>query len=199
MYYTKPVKWNREVLAYLVGVGLGDGNLSKVNGRAVRLRISCDLKYPFLITEIIAAIKYVLPESSVGLVPNSRRCVNIVSYSNYWETILGWKALLGSKFAQNARVPDWIWYKDEYVKACLKGLIETDGSIYNDRGYPMVMFTNVVKDLAMDVFEMMQWLGYKPKVYSMLPKSEFNRQRFYHVRLSRQVQDFLNLIQPVKA
>lgn len=37
MYYTKPIRWNREILAYLVGVSLGDGNLSKPNGRSVRL------------------------------------------------------------------------------------------------------------------------------------------------------------------
>lgn len=199
MYYTKPIKWNREVLAYLVGVGLGDGNLSKVNSRAVRLRISCDLKYPFLITEIIGAITYVLPKSSVSLAPTKSRCVNIVSYSNQWENILGWKAGNGSKFLQNASVPNWIWYKDEYIKACLKGLIETDGSIYYDRGYPMVMFTNIVPQLAKDVWHMMKWFGFQARIYEFTPTSVYNNQLTYHVRLSTKVQEFLNLIQPVKA
>jgi DNA-binding transcriptional regulator WhiA len=199
LYKTKPIIWNREVLAYLVGIGLGDGNLSKPNGRSVRLRVSCDLKYPFLTTEIIGALYYVLPESKVGIVERTGRCLDISSHSNYWEMILGWKANEGSKYIQNATVPEWIWCKDEYIKACLKGLIETDGSIYYDRGYPMVMFTNIVADLAKDVFQMMNWLGFQPRIYDLIPKSKFNVKRIYHVRLAKNVQEFLNLVQPLKA
>ena len=199
MYNTKPVVWNREVLSYLIGIGLGDGNLSRVNGRTVRFRVSCDLKYPLLITEIVAAIQYVFPESSVNIVPRNGNWIDITSHSKYWENILGWQAGKGSKFVQNATVPDWIWCKDEYIKACLKGLVETDGSIYLDRGYPMVMFTNIVRDLSLQVFEMMIWLGFQPRIYKIRPKSNFNSQPVYHVRLSKQVNQFLNLVQPLKA
>ena len=199
MYYTKPINWNREVLAYMVGIALGDGNLSLMNGRSVRLRVSCDLKYPFLITEILGAIYYILPESRINIVKAAGQCVNIISHSNYWESILGWKANGGSKFLQNAKVPDWIWCKDEYIKACLKGLIESDGCVYNDRGYPMVAFTNTVRDLAVNVWYMIKWLGFAPRIYSVMPKSKFNTQRRYNVRLSKNVQEFLYLIQPVKA
>ncbi len=198
MYYTKPIRWNREVLAYLVGVGLGDGNLSKPNGRTVRLRISCDLKYPFLITEIIAALKYILPESSIDLV-SRKGCLDISCYSNYLEGIMGWKAKGGSKFVQSARVPDWIWCKDEYIRVCLKGLIETDGCIYVDRGYTMVAFTNIVKELAVDVYQMMEWFGFNPHIYHFMPRSKFNSQRRFQVRLSKNVQEFLNIVQLVKA
>lgn len=31
--------------AYIIGVAIGDGNLSNSNGRAVRLRVTCDNKY----------------------------------------------------------------------------------------------------------------------------------------------------------
>jgi hypothetical protein len=199
MYKTKPMVWNREVLAYLVGIALGDGNLSNLNGRCVRLRISCDLQYPFLITQIIAALQYVLPESAVNIVNKRTRCLDLCSYSVYWEDILGWKASKGSKFAQSASVPKWIWYKDEYIIACLKGLLETDGSIYNDRGYPMVMFANIVPDLAKNVFHMMKWLGFRPRIYNFIPTTKFNSQRLYHVRLSSKVPQFLGLVQPLKA
>ncbi len=199
MYNTKPIVWNREVLAYLIGIGLGDGNLSKPNGRTVRLRVSCDLKYPFLITEIIAAIQYVLPESKVGVVERPGQWIDISSHSNYWEGILGWKVGQGPKHEQNVRIPDWIWCQERYVKACLRGLIETDGSIYYDRGYPMVMFVNIVKGLAYDVETMMKWLGFNPHTYTFMPRSKFNSRKIYHVRLSKNVQEFLNLVQPLKA
>jgi hypothetical protein len=38
-----------ELHAYVLGLAIGDGNLSNPNGRAVRLRITCDTKYPILI------------------------------------------------------------------------------------------------------------------------------------------------------
>ena len=39
-------------LAYIIGIALGDGNLSNPNKRAVRLRITCDTGYPGLIENI---------------------------------------------------------------------------------------------------------------------------------------------------
>jgi hypothetical protein len=199
LYKIKPIIWNREVLAYLIGVGLGDGSLSNPSGRATCLRISCDTKYPQLIEKFTSALNYILPESKVYLVKTPSRCVVLNSYSNYWEGILGWKVGHGSKFKQKVRMPDWIWCQERYVKACLRGLIETDGSIYYDRGYPMVMFVNIVRGLAYDVETMMKWLGFKPRMYNFIPNSKFNSQRIYHVRLSKNVQEFLNLVQPLKA
>ena len=155
MYYTKPIIWNREVLAYLIGVGLGDGSLSNPNGRVVCFRIFCDSKYQKLLNKITVALNSILPESKVYLVKTKSKCVVLVSYSKYWENILGWKVGQGSKFEQNVQIPEWIWCQDRYVKACLQGLVETDGSIYYDRGYPMVMFTNIVPGLAYGVKDMM--------------------------------------------
>lgn len=40
-------------LSYIVGVALGDGNLSNPNGRALRLRITCDEKYPGIANEMV--------------------------------------------------------------------------------------------------------------------------------------------------
>jgi hypothetical protein len=36
----------KSYLAYLKEIALGDGNISNPNGRAFRMRITCDLKYP---------------------------------------------------------------------------------------------------------------------------------------------------------
>jgi len=44
------------LLAYVVGVALGDGNLSNPNGRATRLRITCDAKYPRLARKIARSL-----------------------------------------------------------------------------------------------------------------------------------------------
>src|SRR3989344_4325096 len=57
---------DRVATAYVVGIALGDGNLSNPNGRAVRLRITCDKKYPYLIKKIEKALRVVAPQNKVS-------------------------------------------------------------------------------------------------------------------------------------
>ncbi len=49
---------------------MGDGNLSNPNGRAVRLRVTCDLKYPGILERIQLAIKKLLPKNKVSIIKN---------------------------------------------------------------------------------------------------------------------------------
>lgn len=105
---------------------------------------------------------------------------------------------MGTKYQQNIGIPDWIWCKDEYIKLCLQGLLETDGSVYYDRGYPMVMFVNICPKLTGHVFQMIELLGFEPKSYNFIPKSKHNVKRLYHIRLSKNVPQFLDLVKPLK-
>ncbi len=183
--------------AYIIGIALGDGNLSNPNGRGVRLRISCDAKYPKLIQKIQVSLKLLLPDNAVSVFKKKPSCVDVSCYSNLWPEILGWNP--GSKFSQLADVPDWIKSNKEYTVCCLRGLIETDGSIYIDRGYKMVMFTSIIPNLIQSFAEMSESLGFAPKVYSYTPKTKFNSKKLYHVRISKQTQNFLKLVQPDKS
>jgi len=193
---------DKNLQAYVIGLALGDGNLSKPGPRAVRLRISCDNKYPQLIKRIFESLKLLLPENKVGLVHRDKsNCTDISIYSNQLETLLGWSAKSGSKFAQNVSVPKWIKEQKDYKINCLRGLIETDGSIYTDRGYKMVNFTSNIYKLACDTENMILSLGFKPHLYKVAreKKYNFNQQSFYHVRLSKNVSEFLDLVKPDKS
>lgn len=155
----------RDAWAYLIGVALGDGNLSNPNGRAVRLRITCDAKYPRLAHDIAGALKIALPDNSVAFVFPSRKTTyfNISVYSNELVTWMPWKVGRGTKENQCAHVPRWIFRNPRYIRYCLRGLLQTDGSIYRDRGYLMVNFTNNIFELALDVAEVIHALGYIPR------------------------------------
>ena len=83
-------------LAYIIGVALGDGNLSNSNGRATRLRVSCDTKYPAIISSIVSALKKLLPENKVSIVEIQKSHIDVSCYSNKLEGFLGWKAKAGS-------------------------------------------------------------------------------------------------------
>ena len=191
----------KSVLAYVIGVALGDGNLSNPNGRAVRLRISCDAKYPNLIQNIRSAIQEVFPENKVSTVNKPRNCVDVSCYSNQWEGLLGWEAKGGPKHHQNVNIPPWIFSRKKYLANCLKGLIETDGSVYEDRGYQMMMFTTVIPGLAESFNRAVKNLGFQPHLYKLENQKTQNggdKQTLYHVRLSKDVKNFVKLVKPKK-
>jgi len=185
---------NKELLVYIVGIALGDGNLSNPNGRAIRLRITCDIKYPFLIQKIKNSIQKLLPENRVGIV-KKRNCIDISCYSKKWPGLLGWQPGAGSKFKQRVSIPEWIKENKKYAVNCLRGLLETDGSVYLDRGYKMAMFTTIIPNLANDILNAITSFGFKPRLYKI---NQTNKSDLYHIRISRNVSQFLKLIKPEK-
>jgi len=193
---------NKELQAYVVGVALGDGNISNPNGRAIRLRITCDKKYPLLIKRIFNSLKLLLPSNKVSIVERKENYSDISVYSNLLKNIIPWENGKGSKFQQKASIPDWIKENNRYKIKCLKGLIETDGSIYIDRGYKMVIFATIIQNLANDVLSAIESLGFEPRLYKIPQgknkKYNFTQQTLYHIRLSKNVSKFLDLVKPEK-
>jgi DNA-binding transcriptional regulator WhiA len=181
---------NKKILSYIIGVSLGDGNLSNPNGRATRLRITCDKKYPKLIEDIKENIQIVLPENKVSIV-NKRNAVDISCYSNKWEKYLGWKAKGGSKIKQKVEVPIWIKNDTKYIKECLRGLFQTDGSIYNDRGYIMVNYTSANYTLVKDTEKMLEKIGFRATIRKVISKDGNIK---YVIRISKNVKNFIKII-----
>lgn len=193
----KPISQDRTLQAYVLGLALGDGNLTNPNGRAPRLRITCDAKYPRLALKIAEALQALLPQNKVSYVRRHAHYFDISCFSNHLEGLLGWKAGNGPKRVQRAAVPRWVFDRESYKISCLRGLLETDGSIYDDRGYGMVMFSNACPELARDTYDLMKSLGFGPRMYRIERRSPQNP--IYHVRLSRRVSEFLLLVQPDKS
>ena len=173
-------------LAYIVGVALGDGNLSNQNRRAVRLRVTCDNKYPMIIKEIVKHLKIILPDNKVGLI-DRKTATDVYCYSNKLENLMGWKALEGSKEKQKVTVPDWIVNNKTYTKECLRGLFQTDGSIYMDRKYLYTNFTSIIPTLINKVKIMIENLGFRPKMQKTLQP---NGKIKYVIRISRDTKKF---------
>lgn len=182
----------KQALSYLIGAALGDGNLSNPNGRAVRLRITCDEKYPNIARRVTEAMHLVMPRNRVTTVPRKDGCFDISCYSNQWEEILGWRATRGPKASQQARIPEWIKKEELLMASCVRGLFETDGSVYVDRGYRMVNFVSYYQELAEDTFHLVEAIGFAPKIYRICWKKEPPSYR-YNIRLSRNVDTFLGI------
>ena len=162
---------NAAIKAFIVGFALGDGNLSNPNGRAVRLRITCDVRYTDCTLEIKRALELIFPTNRVSEVARKDNCVDISLYSNKLIELIPWKAGCGTKYDQQARVPKWIFETKRTVRACLRGLIITDGSIYTDRGYQMVNISTNIKPLANDAIKLAAGLGYSGTMSTTRPPS----------------------------
>ena len=180
----------KKSLAYIIGISLGDGNLSNPNGRAIRLRVTCDKKYPEIIEEIKRNLHIILPENKISTI-NRIGCIDVSCYSNKLEELLGWKALNGSKERQKVKVPDWIFTENQFIKKCLIGLFQTDGSIYKDRNYIFLNFTTVIPSLLKDVMQMLEILNYE---FNVQKSKQPNGKIKYVLRINKNTEKFIKKV-----
>ena len=183
----------KQALAYIVGVALGDGNLSNPNGRAVRLRVTCDTSYPLLIKHIQKELSILLPKNKISIVPRTKSYLDVSCYSNLFEEWLGWQAGAGPKHKQLVLIPSWIKRSKVYTRLCLRGLFETDGSVYYDRGYLMANFTTIISTLSRDVVDMIHSLGFISHTYTTIYATTNQHPKFV-TRISKNSQLFIKAI-----
>jgi DNA-binding transcriptional regulator WhiA len=181
---------DKDLRAYIIGVALGDGNLSNPSGRGIRLRITCDARYPKLAVHITHACSKLFPDNKIGII-NRGTSVDVSLYSNQLPSLLGYSWDHGPKNTQNIRIPPWIYRRRASSIACLRGLLQTDGSLYVDRGYQMINFTNTAEKLSMGVFRIMRMLGYFPQLRTV---QQPNAKTKYIIRLSKDVDQFVRQI-----
>ena len=66
----------------------------------------------------------------------------------------------------------------------------------------MVMITTIIKDLAEEVKKIISTLGFEPHIYRIdnrKNKYDYRKQIEYHIRLSKNVRKFLDLVKPDKS
>lgn len=72
----------------------------------------------------------------------------------------------GNKIKNKLKIPNWIKSKKSYAKAFIRGLIDTDGSIFRmsnqDPKLLRINFTNFIPDLLTEVRNILSELGFHP-------------------------------------
>lgn len=141
---------DRRAYAYLLGLYLGDGCLSRHRGAVYKLRVSLDARQPRIIDECTAAIRAVAHGRHVGF-QAGRGCIVVGAYWKHW-TCLFPQHGPGRKHARRIELVPW---QQEIVEACpeplLRGLIHSDGCRVINRvagcEYPRYFFTNLSADI----------------------------------------------------
>ncbi len=75
----------------------------------------------------------------------------------------------GNKKKNNVTIPSWILKSEEYLKACIRGLIDTDGSLcpITGRDYPYIWFSSSIEKLRERFKLAMNKLGFKTSKWNI--------------------------------
>ena len=172
-----------EKLAELVGVILGDGNISKFP-RCERLIIASNSNNKYFIQRYALLVEEIFGKKPSINKTNSN-CVRISLYQKEISERLAIPSGARSKLSD--LIPNWIKRNRCLLIACLKGLFEAEGSLsihlptytYN------FSFSNINKDLLSFVRDSLNKLGFHPE----------ERSNAIRLRRKEEVKEFKNLIQ----
>jgi hypothetical protein len=119
-----------EPYAYLLGLYLGDGHVSKGGAHGQqRLAIACDTRYPGIIDSARQAMAAIVPGTSVWLVHHRiDNCVRVTSCSRWWPILLPQHGP-GRKHARPIVLTTWQRaITGAHPQDLIRGLIHSDGS-----------------------------------------------------------------------
>ncbi len=162
--FLKP-KYSKE-LAEFVGIIMGDGGITK-NQVTVSLNSRDDKEYAYFIKELIARlfnvpVSITYPKDQLSL----RLLVSRVGLVNFCRDRLGLK--VGNKLKQNLDVPEWVKKKKSFKLFYMRGLMDTDGCIFNECHkignkkycYPKMSFVSASQYLLSSVHTILKELGF---------------------------------------
>lgn len=169
---SKPIKIPKysEKLAEFVGIILGDGGISE-NQVTITLNSIDDCEYGDFVIGMVNNLFGVKPSihkkrgcNANNIVVSRKKLVKFCSEK------LGLK--IGNKVKQQVDIPQWIIKDKKFKIACLRGLMDTDGSVFTHNyraggkvySYKKISFTNLSQPLRMSVYDIMKEIGLNPRL-----------------------------------
>ncbi len=176
-------------LAEFVGILLGDGGISKYQ-ITITLNWQNDHEYLYFVQQLCLRLFTVecrvikRAKESVGNIVISRR--DLVEFFVHMGLVVG------NKVRQQVRVPAWIIDDPDYIKCCIRGLVDTDGSFYVDRHTHATTtyfngglnFTNRSLPLLSFVKHNLEKIGFHPTQktpYSIFLRRESEIHRYFEI------------------
>ena len=156
-------------LAEFIGIILGDGGMTD-HQVTVSYNRETDGKHARYVQELIIEL-FGISSSIISSKSSRDKSDNIViSSKNLVEFLISNGLKIGNKIRNEIDIPDWIKNKLEYKVACLRGLIDTDGSFYaykhkvNAKSYNSfaICFTNHAANLLIYVYDILKELEFRP-------------------------------------
>ncbi|MBI2557777.1 hypothetical protein HYW20_00495 [Candidatus Woesearchaeota archaeon] len=158
------------MLAELVGIILGDGNIHVYpnNGLyALRIAGNAVKDYDYLTTYVFnLCMKLFSIRPRIYKQPRVDCIYLIIQSIIVTDFLLSMGLKEGNKIKSQITIPDWVIENDVYLKACIRGLIDTDGCVYEMLphwpGLFQINFENRNITLLKDTRKALIKLGYNP-------------------------------------
>lgn len=154
-------------LAELIGILMGDGGIKNYQV-VVTLNKETEKEYAFCIAKFFKDLFHL--NSTIREDNDENVCEVVVSSKNLVEYLIKLGLKNGNKIKQQIDIPDWIERDEKLKRACLRGLIDTDGCFYidthkikNKRYFnPGLVFTTYSLPLFLSVRRILKSLNYHP-------------------------------------
>lgn len=148
------------LLAELVGVFMGDGSLSKYQA-SVTLHHRDDAEYAVYVSKLIEAVFKVTPR--MYQFPKKSALTVTVSRMQLVAHLHAFGLPIGNKTAQRLAIPKWIFKSRTFRRACMRGLMDTDGCVvlhsYKSKGkryfYKKLQFSSRSSALRRDALKIL--------------------------------------------
>lgn len=177
-------------LAEFVGIVMGDGGISR-RQVTVTLHSKDDIDYIAYVVEIARDLFKVEP--SVHKRQNVFAKEIVISRTelvDFCTKKLGLK--IGNKVQQQIDIPAWIKNKRAFKAACVRGLIDTDGSVFTHKykvngkiySYKKLQFTSLSSPLLLSVYNILKETGLKPRIArdkEVWLDSKKDMQKYFHL------------------
>lgn len=158
-----------EGLAEFLGIMIGDGGVNKYQV-SIALNLKSDWEYCGYVAKLIHTLFGVTATLQIRA---TRNCVVLVVSSAHLVDFLVQSGLpKGHKIRNGLDMPDWIKDDPRYSTACLRGIFDTDGGIYQEvhkyrakrYAYARMAFVSASPPLVESIFNHLNYLGLQPKV-----------------------------------
>ncbi len=156
-------------LAEFVGLMIGDGSVGLYQ-ISITLNNKTDVEYANYVITLINSLFGIIPQHRQRL---DRNCIVIEVSSINLITILANKGLpVGNKLLNGLCIPEWIKKNKSYSKACLRGIFDTDGSIFQEThrikakeySYCRMSFVSASSLLLDDIHSILNCLDIRSKI-----------------------------------
>lgn len=158
--FTQPIKrvGKSKYLAELIGIMLGDGNMWHTH-----IKIAFDKRNKRYIDYVEKLFNRIFGIHLKRMIISDTNQAYLYCYNKLAsQRLLDFGLKRGDKIQNGLGIPKWINENVNYMKSCLRGLIDTDGCIYKCKREKQVYikFTNFNPILLKDFKEVTMALGY---------------------------------------
>lgn len=163
-----------EELAEFIGIMLGDGNIyiNKKYG-TYQIRVAChehdEKNYLFFVKQLMEKLFGIEAYFKHHSDKNTKSMYACTSKRRIVEKVMTLGLPAGNKVKHNVGIPHWIMQNEELMKACIRGLFDTDGSVApKTPTHPCVSiwYKSAIPQLREDVSYCLMKLGFHPSKWA---------------------------------